>query len=71
MSLLIGDNAKSSLWRKNKVLVILKTGRFDNLDTAIIISSVSEAVQSCTLLMMSVESMLSKRPLLQLYFFSV
>ena len=31
---------------KNKVSVSLKTGRFDNIDSAVFISSVSEAVQT-------------------------
>ena len=35
-----------SLRRKNKTIVILKTGRFDNKDSAVIISSVSKAVQN-------------------------
>ena len=48
---------------KNEVTVHLKTGRFINIDSAVIISSVSEVVKFCiavlTLLMMTAESMLS------------
>ena len=33
--------------RKNEAAVNLKTGRFNNIDTAVIISSVSKAVQNC------------------------
>ena len=36
-----------SLPRKNEATVIRKTGRFDNLDSAVIISCVSQAVQFC------------------------
>ena len=39
---------------KNKAPVMLKTGRFGNIDSAVIISSVSKA-----------ESMLPKRPVLR------
>ena len=39
-------------WEENEAAVILKTGRFDSIDLAVIISSVCEAVQNC----------LSKRP---------
>ena len=52
----------------NKTAIILKTGRFDYIDSAVIISSVSNActvLALCTallaLLMMTAESMLSKR----------
>ena len=31
--------------RKNKATVILETGRFDNIDSAVIISNVSKAVR--------------------------
>ena len=60
--------------RKNKATVMLKTRRFDNIDLAVIISSVSKAVQNrkrsffqfrtalVTLLMMTAEAMLSKCP---------
>ena len=37
---------ENSLRRKNTPTVSLKTGRFDNIDWAVIISSVSKAVQS-------------------------
>ena len=65
------------LRRKNKAAVNLKTGRFDNINSAVIISSVCKAVQNCkmnllqfctalhTLLMMTAEFMLSKRPVLR------
>ena len=39
------------LRRKNKVRVNFKTGRFDNIDLAVIISSVSKAVQKILLLL--------------------
>ena len=35
------------LRRKNKAAVNLKTGRFDNINSAVIISSVCKAVQNC------------------------
>ena len=35
------------LGRKNKAAVNLKTGRFDNINSAVIISSVCKAVQNC------------------------
>ena len=37
---------EESLERKNKTTRILKTGCFDNLDSAVILSSVSKAVQN-------------------------
>ena len=37
---------KNSLSRKTKAEVILKTGRFDNIDSVVIISSVDKAVQN-------------------------
>ena len=37
---------KNILMRKNRTSVTLKTGRFDNIDSAIIISSVSKALQN-------------------------
>ena len=40
-----------------------KTGRFDNIDSTVIISSVCKEVH--TLLMITAESMLSKRPVLR------
>ena len=43
---------ENSVRRKKKAAVILKTGRIDNIDSAVFISSV--------------ESMLSKRPLLRI-----
>ena len=56
--------------KENKVTVIVKTGRFDNIDSAVIIRSVSKAFQFCTtlltLLMMTAGSMLSKRPVLRI-----
>ena len=59
---------ENSLRRKNITTVRLKTGRFDNKDAAAIISSVSSLFQFCsallTLLMMTAESMWSKRPVL-------
>ena len=64
------------LRRKNKVTMTLKTGRFDDIDSAVIISSVSTAVQSfvverlctavLTLLVMTAESMASKRQVLRI-----
>ena len=58
------------LRRKNKAAINLKTGRFDNINLAVIISRVCKAVQNCctalhTLLMMTAEFMLSKRPVLR------
>ena len=58
----------------NKTTIILKTRRFDKVDSGvIIISSVSEAIrrnQVCTafltLMMITGESMLSKRPVLRI-----
>ena len=38
---------KIALRRKNKAAVNLKTGRFDNINSAVIISSVCKAVQNC------------------------
>ena len=38
---------KRNLRRKNKAAVNLKTGRFDNINSAAIISSVCKAVQNC------------------------
>ena len=68
--------------RKNKAIVNLKAGRFDNVDSTVIISSVSKAKQNCklqgdtiafsfftallTLLMMTAESMLSKHSVLRI-----
>ena len=56
---------ENSLRKKNKVTVIRKTARFD-LDSAIIISSVSKAVRlyCLTLLIMIAETMLSIRSVL-------
>ena len=60
--------------RKSEATGNLKTGRFDNADSAVIISSVckvakNRSLQFCTalhtLLMMTAESMLSKRPVLR------
>ena len=55
------------MW-KHKTTVNLATGRFDNIYSAVIISSVSKAVQKwqLSLLMMTAESMLSKCPVLRL-----
>ena len=39
--------AKRKLKEKNKAAVNLKTGRFDNIDLAVIISNVCKAVQNC------------------------
>ena len=53
----------NSLKGKNEPAIILKTGRFDSIDSAVIISSISKvcSVLYClTLLMMTAESMLSK-----------
>ena len=36
-----------TLSRKSKATVSLKTGRFDNIDLAVIMSSVCKAVQNC------------------------
>ena len=58
--------------RKNKVSVILKTGRFDSIDSAAVIISSMFCTALLTLLMITAESMLSKRKalkLLGLYFF--
>ena len=44
--ILIYDRNKQNLRRKSKSTVSLKTGRFDNTDSAIIIRSVSKAVQN-------------------------
>ena len=61
---------ETCLRRKNKGTVNFKTGRFDNIDSTVIISSVSKAVQKAsaallTLLITAAESMLSKRPVLK------
>ena len=73
----LGSGQNTNLIRKNKAAVNLKTGRFDNINSAVIISSVCKAVQNCkfctaqfctalhTLLMMTAEFMLSKRPVLR------
>ena len=37
----------NNLRRKNKASVIHKTGRFDNVDSAVIINTVSKAIQNC------------------------
>ena len=60
---------KQLLRRKGKATVILKIGSFDNIDSAVIITSESKAarkVKNCLayMLMMTAESMLSKRPVL-------
>ena len=39
----------NSLRRKNKTTIILKTGRFDNTDSAVFISNISKAVPYFTL----------------------
>ena len=55
---------KIAFEKKKKTAVILQTERFDNIDSAVVISSVN--FQLCTalltLLMMTAESMLLKRP---------
>ena len=72
---------ENSIRWKNKATVNLKTERFNNIDSAVIISNVSKAVHNCerlwfraffqfytallTLLMMTAESMLSKRLILR------
>ena len=38
---------ENSLRSKSKATVNLKTGRFDNIESAVIISSVCKAVQNC------------------------
>ena len=38
---------KKGVRKKNKAAVNLKTGRFDNINSAVIISSVCKAVQNC------------------------
>ena len=43
-SIPLSENTTTILRRKNIAMVILKTGRFDNIDSAVIISSVSKAV---------------------------
>ena len=43
------NKLKNSLERKNKAAVNFKTERFDNVDSAVIISSVCKAVQNCKL----------------------
>ena len=40
---------ENSFKRKNKTTVSLKTGRFNNIDQAVIVSSVGKAVQNCKL----------------------
>ena len=62
---------ENSLKRKNQGTVILRTGRFDIMDSAVIISSVSKTnFQLCTalltLLTMTAESMLSKCPVFRI-----
>ena len=51
---------QNSLRRKNKAIKHFKTERFDNIDSAVIISS-----QFCTVLL-TAESMLSKRSVLRI-----
>ena len=46
-NLICGINNIRELRRKNKAAVNLKTGRFDNTNSAVIISSVCKAVQNC------------------------
>ena len=55
------------LSRKNKATAIRESGRFDNIDVAVIISSVSKTVKNLkfTLLMITAEYILSKRPVLR------
>ena len=56
---------KNSIKKKKKTTVILNTGRFGHVDSAVIISSVGR--QCCaSLLMMTTVSMLSKRPLFRI-----
>ena len=68
--------SENSLRRNSAATVSFKTGRFDNIGSAEIIKSVSKAVQNrkrvcefctalLTLLMITAESMLSKRPILR------
>ena len=62
----MGD--KNSLKRKNRAVVIFKTERFDNINSAVIIK-VSKEVQNClalSCLHCTAESMLSKRPVLRI-----
>ena len=72
-----GEYRKKNLRRKNKISVILTTGRFDNIDLAVITSTVyarqyktEKQLQFCTallsLLMMTAESMLSQRPVVRI-----
>ena len=51
LTLIIASNNKviTINMGRNKATVILKTGRFDNIDSAVIISSASKAVQSFAL----------------------
>ena len=43
----VGVKSVFFLWRKNQTTTFLKTKRFDKMDLAVIISSVSKAVQTC------------------------
>ena len=68
---LLNPDSKFCIWqnifdfrKKSKTRPNLKTGRFDNIDSAVIISSVSTILPSLRC-MMTAESMLSKRPVLQ------
>ena len=59
---------KNRLKRENNAEVILKTSRFGDIDSAVIISSVStkQAVSVLIILMITAESMLSKRVVLRI-----
>ena len=59
---------QSVLRRKNKTLAILKTVRFDNINSAVIISRVSQFSSALlALMMMTSESMLSKHTVFGLF----
>ena len=62
------DYNSSFFKRKNKATVIFKTGRFDNTDSEVIISRISRwfCTTLHTLLMMTAEFVLSKRPVLRI-----
>ena len=62
------DSVYYLLIRKNETRIILKTGRFGNIDSAVIISSVSKAEQN-RVSITTAESMLSKRPVFRITVF--
>ena len=56
---------RNNLSRKNRVTVNLKIGRFDNINSAVIFSSVSKGNAKLKESTVTAEPMLSKRPVLR------